>query len=88
VIVTMLVGTSVQTGRNGSDKGAQMNKDQFKGGVEEIKGKVKESAGRATGNPDLENRGTAEKIAGKVQKGFGDAKETVKDELDDMKDRS
>ena len=66
-----------------------MNQDQFKGRVEEAKGKVKETAGRVTGNPDLEDRGTADKIAGKVQKGFGDTKERVKDEMDDMKeDRS
>jgi uncharacterized protein YjbJ (UPF0337 family) len=65
-----------------------MNQDQIKGRVEETKGKVKESVGRATGNPDLENRGTAEKIAGKVQKGFGDTKEKVKDEIDELEDRS
>ena len=64
-----------------------MNKDQFKCRVVEAKGKMKETAGRATGNPDLENRGTADKLAGKVQKGFGDTKEKVKDELDDTEDR-
>jgi uncharacterized protein YjbJ (UPF0337 family) len=33
-----------------------------------------------TGKPDLENRGTMEKAAGKVQKTYGDVKEQVKDE--------
>jgi uncharacterized protein YjbJ (UPF0337 family) len=65
-----------------------MNQDQIKGRVEETKGKIKETTGRVTGKPDLENRGTAEKIAGKVQKNFGDAKERVKDEMDDMEDKS
>jgi uncharacterized protein YjbJ (UPF0337 family) len=57
-----------------------MNKDQVKGRVEETKGKVKEVTGRAIGNPDLEDRGTAEKITGKVQKTYGDVKEQVKDD--------
>lgn len=57
-----------------------MNKDQVKGRMEEMKGGVKETTGRVTGKPDLEDRGTLEKAAGKVQKTYGDAKEQVKDE--------
>jgi uncharacterized protein YjbJ (UPF0337 family) len=57
-----------------------MNKDQVKGRVEEAKGAIKETAGRVTGNPDLQDRGTLEKAAGKVQKTYGDAKQQVKDE--------
>jgi uncharacterized protein YjbJ (UPF0337 family) len=56
-----------------------MNKDQVKGRVEEAKGKVKETAGRTVGNPDLEDRGTIQKVGGKVQKNYGDLKEDVKD---------
>jgi uncharacterized protein YjbJ (UPF0337 family) len=58
-----------------------MNKDQVKGRIEEAKGSIKEAAGRASGKSDLENRGTMEKAAGKVQKTYGDAKAQVKDEL-------
>lgn len=58
-----------------------MNKDQVQGRVEEAKGKIKEVAGRTVGNPDLEDRGTAQKVVGTVQKNFGDLKEDVKDEL-------
>lgn len=58
-----------------------MNKDQIKGRVEEAKGAVKEATGRAIGKPDLQDRGTVEKAAGKVQKTYGDAKEKVKDGL-------
>ncbi|MGH8230288.1 MAG: CsbD family protein [Steroidobacteraceae bacterium] len=58
-----------------------MNKDQVKGRVEEAKGKVKETAGRVTDKPDLEARGTAQKVGGIVQKNYGDLKEDVKDEL-------
>jgi uncharacterized protein YjbJ (UPF0337 family) len=42
--------------------------DKIKGGLHEANGKVKGEAGKATGNPDLRDRGTAEKVAGKMQK--------------------
>ena len=47
-------------------------KDRAKGRVKEAKGKLKEKAGRATRDVDLENRGTADKIGGKVQRKVGE----------------
>ena len=58
-----------------------MNKDQVKGVGKQVKGSVKQTAGRATGNRRTEAEGVAEKTAGKVQKGFGDIKEKVKGAL-------
>ena len=55
-----------------------VNMDQVKGVAKQVKGSVKESVGRATGNKRTEAEGAVEKTAGKVQKGFGDAKEKVK----------
>jgi len=49
-------------------------RDKVEGSVNEAKGKVKEQAGRAVGNPDLHDRGTAEKVGGKVQRKVGDIK--------------
>ena len=49
-------------------------KDKIKGAAQEVKGKVKEKAGRATGNHDLEDRGTVEKTGGKIQRKVGDIK--------------
>ena len=49
-------------------------KDKIKGGFREAKGKVKEKAGNATGNPNLRDRGTAEKAGGKVKSKIGDLK--------------
>ena len=49
-------------------------KDKLKGSAREAKGKVKETAGRAVGNPNLRDRGTAEKVGGKVQRKVGDIK--------------
>jgi uncharacterized protein YjbJ (UPF0337 family) len=45
--------------------------DQAEGKFHEVKGNVKESVGRATNNPRLEDEGTNEKVAGTVQKKVG-----------------
>ena len=49
-------------------------KDKIKVSLLEAKGKVKEESGKAIGNPNLQDRGTGEKVAGKVQKKIGDVK--------------
>ncbi len=56
-----------------------MNKDQVKGRVEQSSGKVKELAGKLVGNDKLRTDGAAEQVKGKVQAGYGDAKENAKD---------
>jgi uncharacterized protein YjbJ (UPF0337 family) len=52
-------------------------KDQLQGKFHEVKGKVKEEAGRVTNNPDLEQRGQSEKVAGKVQKKVGEIEKVL-----------
>jgi len=49
-------------------------KDRVKGRMSEAKGKVKETAGKAAGNPNLQDRGTTEKVGGKVQRKVGEIK--------------
>jgi uncharacterized protein YjbJ (UPF0337 family) len=49
-------------------------KDKIKGAFEEAKGKMKEETGKATRDPNLRDRGAAEKIGGKVQRKIGDVK--------------
>jgi uncharacterized protein YjbJ (UPF0337 family) len=49
-------------------------KDKMKGSVNEAVGKVKEATGNAIGNPDLQDRGTVQRVAGKVERKVGDAK--------------
>lgn len=61
-----------------------MNKDQVQGNVENIKGKVKEAAGKAVGNDRLAAEGQVDQIAGKTQAKVGDAKETVKKAIDKL----
>lgn len=48
--------------------------DKVKGAVNQVKGAIKEKAGRATNDPDLEDEGTGDKVAGKVQEKIGDIK--------------
>ena len=50
------------------------SKDKVKGTTKEAIGKVKEETGKAIGNPDLQNRGSAEKFAGKIERKVGDVK--------------
>jgi uncharacterized protein YjbJ (UPF0337 family) len=58
-----------------------MNKDQVAGRVDQAKGKVKEVAGRATGNESLEAKGVTDQASGKVQSTYGDVKEKTKDAI-------
>jgi len=48
--------------------------DKVKGSVMEGVGKIKEATGNAIGNPDLQDRGTAQRVAGKVERKVGDVK--------------
>ena len=58
-----------------------MNKDQIKGKIDVVKGKVKEVAGNIVGNKSLEAEGLAQKTVGKVQAGLGDIKSDLKSKL-------
>ena len=55
-------------------RGATMKnstKDKAKGAMHEVKGKIKEETGKLIDDPELEARGTGEKLAGKAQKTVG-----------------
>jgi uncharacterized protein YjbJ (UPF0337 family) len=58
-----------------------MHKDEAKGAAKDIKGSIKEAAGRATNDPNLEAEGSADRVEGKVQKGVGSLKEAARDVL-------
>jgi uncharacterized protein YjbJ (UPF0337 family) len=45
-----------------------------------ISGKVKETVGRVTGNKKMEAEGRTEQMAGRTQKTYGEAKDTIKKE--------
>jgi uncharacterized protein YjbJ (UPF0337 family) len=58
-----------------------MDKDRVEGVGHQVKGGVKEMAGKVTGDKKLEAEGTTEKAAGKVQNAVGGAKDSVRDAL-------
>jgi uncharacterized protein YjbJ (UPF0337 family) len=47
------------------------------GKMHEVKGKVKETVGRATNNPNLEGQGLGEKVAGTVQNKVGHIQKAI-----------
>jgi uncharacterized protein YjbJ (UPF0337 family) len=61
-----------------------MNKDQVKGSAKDIAGKVREQAGKLTGDKEQEAKGLGKQVTGKTQKKVGDGKEAVKDAIDDL----
>lgn len=58
-----------------------MHKDQAQGAAKDMGGKVKEAAGKLTGNARLEAEGHMDQAAGKVQKAVGDLKDGARDAL-------
>jgi uncharacterized protein YjbJ (UPF0337 family) len=55
-----------------------MDKDRIKGSAEQAKGKVKEVAGRATGDKKLTAEGKANKVSGKVRSAVGGLKDALR----------
>ena len=52
-------------------------RDQIKGKLRNVKGRVKQASGSLTGNRRLEAEGMVERGKGAVQEGFGEAKRAV-----------
>ena len=53
------------------------SENQARGKIHEVKGAIKEKAGRLTGDADLEAEGTGEKIAGRVVSEIGQVQKVV-----------
>lgn len=60
-----------------------MNKDRIQGSVEQAKCKVKEVAGKVTGDAKLETEGKTQQVAGKIQNAVGGFKDAVKEAAND-----
>ena len=52
-------------------------KDKVEGTTHELKGAVKETEGRATNSPEMEAKGKAENVGGKIQKRVGDLEKVL-----------
>ena len=57
-----------------------MDKDRLEGMADQAKGKVKEVAGKATGDTKTEAEGKADQVKGKVQNTVGGIKDTIRGE--------
>ena len=56
-----------------------MDKDRTEGIGHQVKGAVKEAAGKVTGDKKTEAEGKGEKLGGKVQNAVGGAKDSIRD---------
>ncbi|GLS19872.1 hypothetical protein GCM10007874_28890 [Labrys miyagiensis] len=56
--------------------------DKIKGAANQAAGTVREGAGKAVGNKEMEVKGAAQKAKGKIQEGVGKAKDAVKKAID------
>lgn len=70
------------------------NQDELEGKWDQAKGWVKDKAGEATGDRDLEAEGEADRAAGetqetwgKVKRGVGDAVDSIGEAISDAGDR-
>lgn len=55
-----------------------VNRDQIAGVAKQVKGSVKQAAGKATGNRRIQIEGMADKVTGKIQKAYGDVKGKIR----------
>ena len=56
-----------------------MDEDRVKGAAQNMKGKVKEAAGRVVGDEKLKAEGKADQVAGKVRNAVGGVKDAIRD---------
>lgn len=63
-----------------------MNKDEFDGKAEALKGKVKQAVGDLTDDERLKGEGQADEVAGDTQAGFGKARRKVGEAIEDLGD--
>ena len=56
-----------------------MNKDQVKGALNDVVGKVQEEAGRLVGSKEQQIKGLSKQVKWNAQKGVGDFKQAVED---------
>jgi uncharacterized protein YjbJ (UPF0337 family) len=55
-----------------------MNKNQVKGAVKNVAGKVQEEAGKLVGSKEQQAKGINKQISGKAERVYGDVKEAIK----------
>lgn len=64
-----------------------MDKDRIEGTIEQVKGKLKETAGKATGDAKLQGEGKADQVRGKIQNAVGGAKDAAREAVEELEDK-
>ena len=64
-----------------------MNRDELKGKTTDLKGKLKEGVGKATGDEELREEGQMDQAEGKVQDAWGRGKRRVGEAIEDLGDQ-
>jgi uncharacterized protein YjbJ (UPF0337 family) len=57
---------------------AQMDKEHVKGAADKAKGAIKDTAGKVTGDKELQAEGKMDKAKGSAHSAAGDVKDTVR----------
>ena len=60
-----------------------MDKDRIEGAAKQVKGSIKQTVGKLTGDSKTEAEGAADKTEGKVQNTIGGIKDKARELLDD-----
>lgn len=55
-----------------------VDKDRIKGSAEQAKGKIKEIAGKVTGDSKLRSEGKTDQVKGKIQNAVGGVKDALR----------
>jgi uncharacterized protein YjbJ (UPF0337 family) len=61
-----------------------VSKQEVRGKVRNLKGRLKEAAGIVTGNPELEEEGADQRVDGALEEGMGKARRKVGEALQDL----
>ena len=64
-----------------------MNRDELKGKRDQIKGKLKQAAGDLTDDQKLHDEGVVDEAGGDLREGFGRARRTVGEAVEDLGDK-
>ncbi|MEJ1960106.1 MAG: CsbD family protein [Gammaproteobacteria bacterium] len=64
-----------------------VDKDRVEGAAKNVGGKIKEAAGKLTGDEKLKREGQADQVAGKVQNIVGGVKDKLREQVDEKNER-
>jgi uncharacterized protein YjbJ (UPF0337 family) len=63
-----------------------LNDDELRGKADQVKGRVKDAIGKATGDEQLREEGATDEASGTVQEGIGKTRRKVGEAIEDIGD--